>query len=120
MSKPEQEDEDRRVHRRSKVVWPAQLIHGGRRFDCVILNLSAGGAKLQLGNLPERLTELRLVTDRFGEFAAEAVWRVGDRVGIRFLDPPATIAARLGGALPAVQADATDQNAAPRRRTARG
>jgi hypothetical protein len=85
-SKPAPEYE-RRGHRRDPVVVPALIVFpNGRRIDCLTVNLSRSGAKLDLPGphlLPEAF-EL-VIPERHIRRNAHLVWRERDTIGVTFL-----------------------------------
>ena len=94
---------ERRRHARVGVSFIATLrLAAGGVAECLVIDLSRGGAKIALG---EALTlapadTVGLVVEKFGTFRAETVWRRGVFVGLRFREPPETIAAAFGNFLP--------------------
>lgn len=92
--------EPRRAHPRFTVVWTGRIVAASRALDCVVLNISASGAKLRAFEnleLPQRFT---LIVDRFGDFPAELVWRDRRSAGVRFVGDPAQIGQTFAQALP--------------------
>ncbi len=92
--------EPRRAHPRFTVVWTGRIVAASRALDCVVLNISASGAKLRVFEsleLPQRFT---LIVDRFGDFPAELVWRDRRSAGVRFVGDPAQIGQTFAQALP--------------------
>jgi hypothetical protein len=86
---------DRRRHRRADVRWSAQLDTADGFYDCVVRNLSWGGAKLALiaGLVPGQA--VRLAIARGGTLRAAVVWIRYGAIGIRFTEPPDLIAAAI-------------------------
>ena len=84
---PSREDDaafaDRRAHPRVTVALPAFLQAGGERHSVQILDLSAGGAKL---NCPISLSSGTAVTLDCGTLARAAVvrWQNGEVLGLCF------------------------------------
>jgi DNA-binding response OmpR family regulator len=72
--------------RRSKRIKPAKMIHQNTAASCMVLNLSGGGAAIRLprhmGDCPPIFT-LKLDTGRVHR--CEVCWRVGDKVGVKFV-----------------------------------
>jgi len=91
---------DRRNHKRKPVLWSARLESREGSASCIILDLSAGGAKLRGISPASRKDEVTLVIDRFGSLRAEIMWARMGLLGIRFLDTPEQIAEIIGGKLP--------------------
>jgi hypothetical protein len=93
---------ERRRHQRAGVMIMATLRTGRGFIECMVLDLSSGGAKLAFGEeivLPPGHA-VALIIGRIGTFRAQAVWQRTTFTGIRFLDPPETIAQALGDMLP--------------------
>ncbi|WP_169816636.1 PilZ domain-containing protein [Rhodovibrio salinarum] len=105
--------QDRRAHRRSRVLWGATLMADGvdGEVTCTVVDISAGGAKLMLnekliGRDPDLLSvvtpgeRVTLSVRASGSVPAEVVWQEGDRAGLRFLIDPADVRARFPGVVP--------------------
>lgn len=93
---------ERRSHQRVGVMMMATLRATRGFFDCMVLDLSSGGAKLAIS---EQLVltpgdSVSLIITPFGTFRAQSVWQRTSFAGIRFLDPPEAIARALGDILP--------------------
>jgi hypothetical protein len=79
-----------RLHPRVAIAMPAFLTLGGRRYSVQILDLSAGGAKLDCGTA--LVAPGAVVTLNWGAGGAQATvrWREGREAGVAFtteLDP---------------------------------
>jgi hypothetical protein len=92
-----------RRYKRANVLWPATLLADGERFDCIILDLSANGARLRVAGSTEALKGLVLEAPRFGSLMGDVAWRRETELGLRFNDDPEEVAALLGDMLPAVR-----------------
>ena len=91
---------DRREFRRSRVLYKGRLYRGSNPVDCLIVDLSAGGARISTED-PAHLTGLAgdkqepsaLMIDRFGIYQTEVMWSAGKSAGVRFVKraaaPPA-------------------------------
>src|SRR5262245_40419107 len=91
---------NRRKHPRTSVLWPGQVSKPDGRADCLVFNLSAGGAKLRVTEPVQLNTDLTLRIAQFGDFCGTVVWTAKNLVGVRFSTAAAEVAARLGAALP--------------------
>ncbi|MFA6316976.1 MAG: PilZ domain-containing protein [Elusimicrobiota bacterium] len=92
---------ERRIHGRKPIRHPAKLrVHqehhlkarleeGGTWHDCLILNISPGGAKVSVEGPASDAKVVHLEIGRFGRFGAEVVWRAGSELGLRFTHDPA-------------------------------
>ena len=97
---PEDEAAALRSSVRKRVLWAAKLALGARRFDCVVVDLSLGGARL---HFVEPITIGAMVTltlERLGALRAEVVWQEERSIGLRFVDEPQKIAEMIGDRLP--------------------
>ncbi len=91
---------DRRQHKRKPVLWAARVETREGPFECIILDLSLGGAKLRGGAPVAAKQIVTLVIDRFGALRAEVMWARSGHMGLRFADNPEQIAHVLGATLP--------------------
>jgi PilZ domain len=95
--------EERRQHPRVGVSFLASLRHGaGGATECLVIDLSLGGAKVAFTE-PVSLAPgeaVALEIEKFGTFRAETMWRRGVFAGLRFQEPPASIATAFKAFLP--------------------
>ena len=97
-----------RSHKRAVKTLPACLSFGGhgRLADCVVLNISATGARVKfdkaLGDAEDVNTRFkpRLKVAAAADFPVEVVWQNGPEVGLRFLSDPCEVAVVLEKVLP--------------------
>lgn len=84
---------NRRQYRRAAVIWGARFLTQTESHEGMVLNISAGGARLRSGFTPEMGERGRLIIDRVGSFDAEIVWTSNGRggAGIRFEATPADV-----------------------------
>jgi hypothetical protein len=85
---------------RKRVLWAAELAHGAKRFDCVVVDLSLGGARIHLAQPVTKGELVTLVLGRLPALKAEIVWQEGHSIGLRFTEAPERIAEIFGGLLP--------------------
>lgn len=83
--------DDKRYVPRRRVLKGGKIIFadGTMVVDCVIRNLSVGGARLDVPAtlvLPHAFTLLDVQADR--QYIATLAWRRGDQMGVEFTDPP--------------------------------
>jgi hypothetical protein len=104
---PAKSGRDRRSHRRHRVLWQAKLYQRGVIHECVVANVSAGGAKVimevQLTSGGLDLTHGAMATltiDRFGDFPGRIVWRESGQAGVEFLQPVEEVFRIIGSQLP--------------------
>ena len=95
--------EERRQHKRKPVLWAARIESMNGPSDCIILDLSLGGAKLRSQAQVKSRQKVTLVIDRFGALRAEVVWARQGHLGLRFTDTPDTIEHIIGATLPLTQ-----------------
>lgn len=85
-----------RQHPRSAVFWSGALQAGRDSIDCIVLNMSPGGAKVKLfRRFVGDGSPVVLHVDRLGGYASDVVWSEGDAVGLRFLKDPKEVAADI-------------------------
>ena len=89
-----------RKYRRASVHWPATLGCRDASAACVIVNLSANGAKVMVEDPPAGQSRVTLSSDRFGTLAGDIIWRSPRALGIRFVLAPDLVATVLGDRLP--------------------
>lgn len=80
-----QQASDRRQEERKSVSLPGKLLFKGGEADCVVFDISPGGALVSTAaEVPDNLP-LRLKVTQSGEFLGMTAWRKGDRIGLRFV-----------------------------------
>ena len=94
------EDSDRRDHPRFTVVWTGRIQLLPKPVECVILNISANGAKLRILAHADLPADFTLTVDRFGDFPANLVWTDGRSAGVQFSGDPKKISEIFAAALP--------------------
>jgi hypothetical protein len=79
--------EDRRASPRRVVDCPGSIVcgTGAKALDCVIADISDGGARLVVaGGVPEEFG--LMINDGSGaEYSCRVVWRLDDEIGVEFL-----------------------------------
>ncbi|MDE2166596.1 MAG: PilZ domain-containing protein [Alphaproteobacteria bacterium] len=90
------EQEDRRAFERKNVFWKARLVLPEGAINCVVYDLSMGGARVRLVAQLQKQQRLRLDIEKLSPLNAEVVWLGIGMVGIRFTDDPAFIGRTLG------------------------
>lgn len=99
----------RRAHPRFTVVWTGRVVANNRALDCVVLNISASGAKLRVFDTLELPVRFTLVVDKFGEFPAELIWRDGRSAGVKFVGDPKEIGQTFAAVLPVTRLFGADE-----------
>lgn len=85
-----------RGHPRSAVFWSGALQAGRQNVECIVLNMSPGGAKVRmLKRFVSDGSPVILHIDRLGGYTSEVVWTEGNTIGLRFLKDPKQIAADI-------------------------
>lgn len=93
--------QERRAFWRTPVIWSGYLLINGRRTDCVVLDVSANGAKLRLlGDTVITGPIAMLEVPRLGAFSADVAWSRENRIGLCFREGLASAALRLSAVLP--------------------
>ena len=91
---------ERRRFRRTSVSLASTLETAHGTMQCVVLDLSLGGAGIRLHEQLEPLEQVTLVLAKFGRFRGHVVWRNATNAGIQFSDPPDEIMLRFGNDIP--------------------
>jgi hypothetical protein len=111
LATPEDEEinwAEKRKFPRTSVVWSGTLQTKGETLDCLVLNLSANGAKIRLHTaLAAADWSGTLSIPALGAFKAKVAWSNASdaiEIGLIFDDPPTTVARALTEALPNSQA----------------
>jgi DNA-binding response OmpR family regulator len=77
---------ERRRHRRFGTIKAAQILHKKIRTDCVVLNISHGGAAIRLPknrlNCPENFA-LKMQAEPL--LYCQVCWRFRDKIGVKFI-----------------------------------
>src|ERR1700691_3402429 len=92
--------DEKRRHKRKPVLWSARVECDTSQAQCIILDLSLGGAKLRVAPQAKARERVTLVIERFGAINAEVAWCRSGQMGLRFTDTPDQVARIIGGGLP--------------------
>ncbi len=85
------DEEEKRIIRRQRVLKGGKIIFadGNSVVDCVIRNLSAAGARLEVPTTVGLPQEFTLVDSHSGRsYVVKVAWRRGETMGVEFSDPP--------------------------------
>jgi hypothetical protein len=100
---PRRSDQERRKHLRKKCFLPARLVTAAGSFDCDVLDISQGGAKVEVGIEVADEQAVTLIIKSIGTYAGLVAWRGDGCFGMRFLAQhgttkvsPAALAAVVG------------------------
>jgi hypothetical protein len=74
-----------RIAPRYRVAKPAKIDHGGDKINCIIRDISATGAAIEMSDLVRVPAEFILIVpeDRL-KLRCRLVWRKGYRIGVAF------------------------------------
>ena len=92
-------EQNRRQYKRTSAMLSGTLFHDDRVDDCVIFNLSLGGAMVRFSETLADRAAVTLSVSRAGALRAEAVWQTGKTLGLRFFDAPERVADVIGDTL---------------------
>lgn len=90
---------ERRRYERATVLWTSRILFDDKAVDCVIINISAEGAMVQVSENLEVGDSAIIKNERIGAFAGKVVWKTETQIGLSFFDDPAEIALALGRVL---------------------
>ena len=93
-------DIERRRHRRTSVLLRGRFRSGHQIIECLITDLSAGGARIRPAEPIDDAEVGALETLRLGLIPGEIVWKASDSFGLRFLDRPNRIGDLIRQAMP--------------------
>lgn len=75
---------ERRAHPRFEIHKMARVLIA-EPFDCIVMNISEGGAAIRLPNPKKSLpARFAMVIDSIGEVECELCWRLRDKAGVKF------------------------------------
>jgi hypothetical protein len=77
---------ERRAHPRHQVGYAARVTYGISSYSCTVIDMSVGGAQLELDEKIRPYTVVTLHIENFGSFHGRVVWSRGDRHGLQFFD----------------------------------
>jgi len=95
----DQGGKNRRKFERITVLWSGSLECDGQVFECLIVNVSPGGALVRVDNPASCKKSVILRSPRFGELAGEITWRQDKELGIKFSDSEQVVANKMEKAL---------------------
>lgn len=98
---------ERRRFKRSTTVLTGTLFCRDEIVDCVVMNISANGAKIKLKQAPAMGETVTLLVNRYGVFTGTIAWRADEAVGVQFDEDPKRVAKAIGERAPAQPAAAT-------------
>ena len=86
-----------REHQRRRVLWNVKLHQDGRIWECPVVDISAGGAKIRIAEPLAISSRVVLAIERLGNFQGEVRWQNDTFAGITFLESPNVVEERLRG-----------------------
>jgi hypothetical protein len=90
---------NRRKFERITVLWSGSLECEGQVVECLIVNVSPGGALVRLDNPAVCKKSVVLHSPRFGQLAGEITWRQDKELGIQFSESEQAVAKKMEKAL---------------------
>ena len=99
MANEQQIEHESRRYARTTVLWAGTLLCKEMQFECVIVNISAGGALLRVEGASACTSPVTVVNPRIGQLTGKIIWRKENELGISFDDTPEAVAAAIGHAL---------------------
>ncbi len=91
MNEPINPANDREFERKD-ILFAANLVVGGNRINCEIINISFGGAQVRAPRTLATKSEVTLEIDPFGTFAMEVRWCKKPDAGLKFKDDSSKVA----------------------------
>ncbi len=89
---PQAQGSDLRKHKRREVHYPVWIVvePGRPPHQCMLLNVSQGGAKIEIDEQLEPPAQFTLLLSVRGRSprSCRVVWRNGKSMGVEFLQPP--------------------------------
>lgn len=83
-SQPQPEGGDARKYLRKRSLLPATLVTERGSVDCRVLDLSAGGAKVECADGPTEGEMLTVIIEAIGTFSGRVIWRRDRYAGVKF------------------------------------
>ena len=91
---------NRRRFKRTHALLSGTIFHDNRVTDCVIFNLSLGGAMVRCSGTIADGEIVTLSVSRIGALRGETVWHASETLGLRFLEGSEQVAQVIGDTLP--------------------
>ena len=89
--------EHKRKDTRETILTKAKVMVDGDWHNCRVLNISTGGAKLQIDRRIEHGTLVSLQIGEFGQFGATIAWQQDTEIGVKFTHDALEMAAVIMG-----------------------
>ncbi len=89
--------EYKRKDTRESILTQARIMVDGDWHNCRILNISTGGAKLQIDGRIGHGTPVSLQIGEFGQFGATVAWQQDAEIGVKFTHDALEMAAVIMG-----------------------
>ena len=94
--------QERRRFKRNTTVLTGTLFCRDEILDCVVMNISANGAKIKLKQAPANGEAVTLLVNRYGVFTGTIAWRADESVGLQFDEDPKRVAKAIGEQTPTI------------------
>ncbi|MDE2200794.1 MAG: PilZ domain-containing protein [Rhodospirillales bacterium] len=78
---------NKRVAKRGMVIKGAKIRFGGSVVDCIVLNISSGGARIRTDAVVPVPDRVDLCLSGGATFAAVRRWTLGEQIGFQFIGP---------------------------------
>ena len=89
--------EYKRKDTRESILTQARIMADGGWHNCRILNISTGGAKLQIALRIDLGAPVSLQIGEFGQFSATVAWQQDTEIGVKFTHDALEMAAVVMG-----------------------
>lgn len=89
--------ENKRKDTRESIRTKAEIMVDGIWHNCKILNISVGGAKLQIDRHIDRGVAVLLQIGKFGQFSAIVAWQQSGKIGVKFTHDESEMAGVIMG-----------------------
>ena len=93
-------NQDQRQFARAGLFWSGNLAWEDDKVDCLILDMSASGARVKIKRPLRSRRDLAFWVPRFGEFRSDVMWRDGNVIGLKFHQDPQQVSEAIGNVLP--------------------
>jgi hypothetical protein len=80
------------LYERKTVRMVARILDGGQWYDCQIMNISVGGAKVRFDRRFGQGASVRLEIGSLGQYGATVAWQSSEELGVRFNHDPLEMA----------------------------
>lgn len=89
-------DSENREHERKAVQFDVHIRIGDRQVAGRIVDISAGGARLELAEPIREKPDVVLTLGRLGDYEGRVVWAYENTIGLKFTEDPIVMADVVG------------------------